>query len=295
MWRNPLQVFKVIIVLFIFITTSSFAQSIDFPQMPDMPQMPSMGSSFYKPNVPYYTDMNNAKQDTNSGDEKKADKKTQILSDGRNPTDAINSLLTENNILSALDINSLYDAGLFGDISSLNNVGKLNNVDNTTEEILNEILEELQKLKKEQNGVTSAQKESLSQIQEDSQNFKIRNPDILRFRINGYDLKPSLTTIFFSESEENGSFLLTADRKYNADNKKRTETFYMLFKAIDSNSGVTTFEVIPSIAQDYENKNSFIFRMCEQKNLLAEKTGNLVVIHSEDKNFKMDMLLDIDK
>ena len=116
----------------------------------------------------------------------------------------------------------------------------------------------------------------------------------MRFRINGYNLNDSLVSTFFSEPESNGSFLLTADRKYVANKKQRTETFYMLFKAVNSNSGVTTFEVIPSIAQDFENKNSFLYKMCEQKKIKAEKTGNLVVVHLENKDFKMDMLLDVD-
>lgn len=288
-----MQIYKKLFVILVVSFSAVFSQEIEFPEMPGMPQMPTMGDSFYKPNVPYFPNREKTKQTNENVQESNANKQTPVLSDATTPTDAINSFLSESNILSALDINSLYDAGLFDDISSLKTASKFSD-DNATNEVLNQILDELKDLKKKQNQYSQAEKKYLTDIQEDSHTFKDREPTILRFRINGYNLNDSLVSTFFSEPESNGSFLLTADRKYVANKKQRTETFYMLFKAVNSNSGVTTFEVIPSIAQDFENKNSFIYKMCEQKKIKAEKTGNLVVVHLENKDFKMDMLLDVD-
>ena len=69
----------------------------------------------------------------------------------------------------------------------------------------------------------------------------------------------------------------------------------MLFKAIKSNGSTTTYSVTPSIAQGMENKSSYVYKLCQIKNMTAEKTGNLVVIHFIDENITADLLLDIDK
>ena len=81
---------------------------------------------------------------------------------------------------------------------------------------------------------------------------------ILRFKINNYELTKSFTTLFFSEPEADGSFLLTGDRTYNLGNQKSRETFYMLFRAISpSNSEILgNYSVAVSVMQDIENPNS---------------------------------------
>ena len=131
-----------------------------------------------------------------------------------------------------------------------------NTSDLTTSLLLREILQKLNDLKIEQNSASAAQQEAYAAKAQDSETFKERNPGILRFKINNYSIKDSITQEFFSEPEPDGSFLLTADRKYFLNNRACTETFYLLFKAVKSNGSSTTFSVTPSIAQGTENKNS---------------------------------------
>ena len=88
---------------------------------------------------------------------------------------------------------------------------------------------------------------------------------------------------------------LTGDRKYFVGQQVRTETFYMLFKTVSSNGSSLTYRVQPSIVQDMRNENSYVYKLANVKNLTAEKTGNLVVIHYVGSDVTTDLLLDIDK
>ena len=141
---------------------------------------------------------------------------------------------------------------------------------------------------------SDAEKQNQNNLQEDNHIFKSRNPNILRFKINGYNILDSIQTVFISKPENDGSFLLTADRIYYVNQKQRKETVYVLFKAIGSNGSSTTFQIEPEIVQDVKNQNSFVYKMAQRNDLTAKKTGNLVVINNSDKNMQIDMLIDID-
>jgi hypothetical protein len=152
----------------------------------------------------------------------------------------------------------------------------------------------LNDLKKQQQTASAKEKNELNAVKADSENFKHREPSILRFKINGYDIADSLTKVFFSDTEPDGSFLLTGDRRYFVNQQVRTETFYMLFKTVSSNGSSLTYRVQPSIVQDYKNENSYVYKLANVKNLTAEKTGNLVVMHFTGDSVSADLLLDID-
>ena len=296
-------------------------------KMPSMPEMPQMSSSLNMPSisapvapsspsvnsgnfyVPGFTNQTFVK----SGDSKSAspsqnaaagenESKAQTdsllsesaLSGGNNASSsasakALAENLAKKNLLTSGDISSLYDSGLFGSISSLSSSDS-----KSTEILLQKILENLEELKQSQTDVSPEKKQELAGLQQDSKVFKSREPKILRFKIKGYNIADSITESFFSEAEADGSFLFTADRKYYVSGYERTETFYLLFKAIRSNGSAVTFEVIPSIVQDSENPNSFLYRLCQQTGLKAEKTGNLVSLHFSQNDLNVDLLLDID-
>ena len=298
--------FCVIAAVF-FVNLCLFAQAVSMPEMPtlSMPDMPSISSptmdgKFYKPSVPKQlqsTTTSNASTSTESKTSTDA-----VLSDATTTDDILLSLLTNSNLLTAGDISGLYSSGSFDTLSSLTGLSGLSSYsygtstsDLTTSLLLREILQKLNELKIEQNSASAAEQEVIAAKVQDSETFKTRNPSILRFKINNYSIKDSITQEFFSEPEADGSFLLTADRKYFLNNKACTETFYLLFKAVKSNGSSTTFSVTPSIAQGTENKNSYVYKLCQLKDITAEKTGNLVVVHYDDNGVAADLLLDIDK
>ena len=290
-----------------FVNLCLFAQAVSMPEMPtlSMPDMPSISSptmdgKFYKPSVP-----KQLQSTTTSSASTTTESKTStdaVLSDATTTDDILLSLLTNSNLLTAGDISGLYSSGSFDTLSSLTGLSGLSSYsygtstsDLTTSLLLREILQKLNELKIQQNSASAAEQEVIAAKVQDSETFKTRNPSILRFKINNYSIKDSITQEFFSEPEADGSFLLTADRKYFLNNKACTETFYLLFKAVKSNGSSTTFSVTPSIAQGTENKNSYVYKLCQLKDITAEKTGNLVVVHYDDNGVAADLLLDIDK
>ncbi len=289
----------------VFLVQTVIAQAISMPEMPtiSMPEMPTISSptmdgKFYKPSIP-----KQLQPSTSTGSTSTAETKTSgeaVLSDATTTDDILLSLLTNSNLLTAGDISGLYNSGSFDTLSSLTGLSGLSSntsstSDLTTSLLLREILQKLNDLKIQQNSASAAEQEVYAAKAQDSETFKTRNPSILRFRINNYSIKDSITEEFFSEPEADGSFLLTADRKYFLNNRACTETFYLLFKAVKSNGSTTTFSVTPSIAQGTENKNSYVYKMCQLKDITASKTGNLVVVHYDDNGVAADLLLDIDK
>ncbi|MBO4532735.1 MAG: hypothetical protein J5726_03460 [Treponema sp.] len=281
----------------------AFAQSMEMPSMPtlSMPEMPSitaptMDGKFYRPSLPSQTKSGSTTTENSTTESKSTES---VYTDGTTTDDILITLLSNANLLSASDISDLYDTGSFDTLSSLTGLTGLTSSSSSTNLstniLLRQILEKLNELKTEQNKASAAQQEVYAAKLQDSETFKTRNPSILRFKINGYNVKDSIIETFFSEPEPDGSFLLTGDRKYFVNNKSCTETFYMLFKAVKSNGSTTTYSVTPSIAQGTENKGSYVYKLCQCKDITAEKTGNLVVIHYNGSDVTTDLLLDIDK
>ena len=285
-------------VLF-FISAFLFGQA-KMPDMPDMPSMPGitmpqLGDAFYTPNIPPRNPAQKTDDSENKTDEKEGDKNQAVIKDGLTTDDLIKRMFSGSDLLTASDISSLYDSNLFSNISSLSGVNLNSNAAQNSQTILLEkMLESLDELKAEQKKASAEQKEEFSMQKQDNQNFKTREPAVLRYKINGYNIADSLTQVFFSDTEADGSFLLTADRKYFVNQSPINETFYFLFKTQSSNGAVTSYEVIPTIAQDKKNPNSFVYRMCQLSDITAQKTGNLVVLHYDTGGFIADMLLNID-
>lgn len=292
-----------------FVKICGFSQNLEPPQMPSMPQMPTISAegSFYTPTFPSRARNQAKSQEKNAA----AQNQNETVIKNQTINSSISALLgsNANSILTASDISALYDSGLFGNISSINNgnngafygndyaLEKFSSDYNAraSNSLLLQILAELEQLKNQQKNITAAEKEELSNAQTDSKNFRKREPSVLRFKINGYDLKNSLTETFFSDTEVDGTFLFTADRKYFADSKTCKETFYILFTAKNSKGVTVLYDVQPRIVQETKNENSYVYKFANKKNITAEKTGNLVTLHYSDDNLEADILLDIDK
>lgn len=268
------------------------AQSVQMPAMPEMPEIsaPELGGSFYKPTIPYSpttkkTTEKNKTESTETNNET-------ILTDATPTNEFLSEFIKSNNILSSNDITSLYDSGSFSDLSSL-----LNSSSNkqTSDVLLKEILKSLQELKAEQKKLSLSQKHDLDNHQSDNAIFKTRNPNILRFKLKNHNFLDSLGSVFISTLEPDGTFLFTADRKLNKNGKNHSETIYLLFKTQKNNGSTVKYEVIPTIMQDKENTESYLYQLSQKKNLTATKTGNLIVFNNLSNDFQIDILLDIDQ
>ena len=190
----------------------------------------------------------------------------------------ISSLLGE-------DTTSLYES-LTGTTSSTTSY--------STNLLLTQILEKLTQLTENQGSTTSQTTSSDSEnVQKPAE--KIASSGIVRFRLNDYDFTSSLSGVFISTPEKDGSFFVTGDRTYTLGNKQSRETFYMLFSATKNDSGVLgNYSVAVSVMQDIENPNSFVYKLSNVKNLSAQKTGNLVSLRLNSKELKADILISVE-
>lgn len=254
---------------------------------PTMPSMPSVGSPYYKPQMPGYNSSSTTQSSSNTSSQTTNTTTSSNTAAAQTLSTLATSSLT-NSSLSASDVSTLYNSGLFDNISSLLGTGA-SSTDYTTTLLLQEILTSLNELKQQNANVVQT-----NQTQLNAGNFTEREPSILRFKVNGNSLVDSFKTVFFSESEADGTFLLTADRVYYLNQKVQKETIYLLFKTKRNNGSTTIYSVIPTLMQDTPNENSFLYRMCQQIDIEAQKTGNLVAVHMSKDQFSLDILLDLD-
>ncbi|MDY5047707.1 MAG: hypothetical protein SPE87_08150, partial [Treponema porcinum] len=223
-------------------------------------------------------------------------------------TDLLSALLSsesssdlESSRLTASDVALLGQNGLLNGIYGLAGNASSYNSSSNTDILLTKILEQLNELKKAQEEKLQSDETEKSGKNTASQNTalpytqpdKSQRPAILRFVINGYNILDTCRTVYFSRQEQDGSFLLTADRRYTSDNTVREETFYLLFKS-DGNCGASKgYDVQPAVVQDYQNDYSLVYQLAQKNNLKASKTGNLVVLRSTSPDWNLDLLLDI--
>lgn len=281
-----------------------FAES---PSMPTMPSMPTISS----PSVKTKPTVQNNKQTSNTKSNGNANSKNQnpsvsaaslLQMSSSNPFGSITDL---NSILSNLSTEKTTEADLSSLStlsSSLLNSSSLTSTNNSvaTNTILTQILQRLEQLQAQVDKINS-QPQQVSEknlqnknevqtntTQQQISESKNNQNKILRFKINNYDLTKSFTTLFFSEKEKDGSFLLTGDRVYNLYGKQMSETFYMLFKNENGNN----FEVAVALNQNDENQNSFLYKFAKNSPYKSQRTGNLFFINSNKNDLKIDILIE---
>ncbi len=269
-------------------------------ESPAMPRIsaPVLGTRFYTPGF-VGTNISNKENKLNSSENEKTSTQKEEENAKNVKTSGSDSALKALNYLSADDVSYLGGNGLFGGIYGLlgNDVAVSNQFakNNQNDVLLDSVMAELSELKEKTERNSQALKKSnlpLTNSGAAGENSKF-NPKILRFLVNGYNLKDTIRTVYFSKKENDGSFLLTGDRKYTSDGKSRDETFYLLFKA-DGNCGTSAgYFVEPQVIQDYKNEYSFLYQLSQKPKLKAEKTGNLVSLKYVSDGWNMDFLLDI--
>ena len=116
---------------------------------------------------------------------------------------------------------------------------------------------------------------------------------LLRFRVTNTDILDTCQTIYFSQPEENGLFLLTGDRSYYIDNKPYEETFYFLFTPALDDKGLFYYEVEGDIMQNAPITGSKLYPLTEKPSLIARKTGNLITLKYSAENWNLDILIDL--
>ena len=116
---------------------------------------------------------------------------------------------------------------------------------------------------------------------------------ILRFRANSTDLLPSCKTVYFSQPDPAGIFLLTGDRVVKAGGKDRNETFYFLFTPTLDAEGKFIYTVEAQLTQDWAAERSELYPLTTALPLTATRTGNLITLRHNNEGWNLDLLLDL--
>ena len=116
---------------------------------------------------------------------------------------------------------------------------------------------------------------------------------ILRFRANSTDLLPSCKTVYFSQPDPAGIFLLTGDRVVKAGGKDRNETFYFLFTPTLDAEGKFIYQVEAELTQDWAADRSELYPLTTALPLTATRTGNLITLRHNSEGWNLDLLLDL--
>lgn len=309
------KLFTAVILCSAYSVLSAEENPITMPAMPappsiEMPSVntPTMGGSFYMPGKIYTGRKNLPTAPKAAAPEEQHTKSAQpILPAAKANTENANKTFAQlssafggTDYLSAADIQSLGQNGLFSGVYGL--LGGASGQSQTSSEntniLLQNILTEIENLKKQLNSKNTGTADAsvqppINTTSSNSETTASMRPVILRFVINGYDILTSCKTVYFSRKETDGTFLLTADRKYLTDGKINSETFYFLFKADGRGGSEAGYNVVPQIMQAQENTNSLVYKLTKQNNLKAEKTGNLVSMRVNFEGLTADLLLDI--
>jgi hypothetical protein len=243
---------------------------------PSMPSMPTLSTGTGSNSSSQNTTTNKATTEA----EKSSTEKVEETKAGYALTAQTISSLSGNSDLSTL-------SGLLGgDASSL--YGNLTGLDSTTSSyntnlLLSQILDKLNKI---------AENQGTLETEESSENVQVAakktSSGILRFRFNNYEFVSSLSDVYISSPEADGTFFVTGDRTYFFGNGQSRETFYMLFKNENGNN----FEVAVALNQNDENQNSFLYKFAKDSPYKSQRTGNLFFINSNKNDLKIDILIE---
>ena len=156
---------------------------------------------------------------------------------------------------------------------------------------LQQILHQLEILAAQRD--VAQQESSQAATQEPVKTENLSPSRILRFRANATDLLPTCTTVYFSQPDPAGAFLLTGDRLVKAGGKERNETFYFLFTPTLDESGSLVYTVEAQLMQDWTSERSELYPLTASLPLSATRTGNLVALRHTSADWTLDLLLDL--
>ena len=171
--------------------------------------------------------------------------------------------------------------------------------DEGTAATLQQILRQLEILAQQADGDKAVQETAPQKGDSVSEPSKLQGPEnlspsrILRFRANATDLLPTCTTVYFSQPDPAGAFLLTGDRLVKAGGKERNETFYFLFTPTLNQEGSFIYQVEAQLMQDWPTERSELYPLTASLPLSATRTGNLVALRHTSADWTLDLLLDL--
>ncbi len=295
----------VLCLLYLFSAGSIIPAEESSLSMPSMPEI--SGPSLSMPSMPQIQPHTEQPQQKTPAETANAKTSGQTVSGTKLTASTLSKLSSESGlgtISSLLGGNSLNGlSSLYGTETSLNAAQGLLTNSTGDSVLLAEILEKLNSIAEnlEKNGNTSSAAAETSATQTASgaaaENADKKEPavykgdfSISKFKVCGHNLLSSFKEIYFSSPEEDGSFLLSIDRSYSDGSRPRSETVYLFF-APDKSSEKGKFQLTIELMQDFENPNSFLYRLKESSPYNVKKTGNTYSLISKSKDFSAELLI----
>ncbi len=290
-------------------------------------ESPSLGTGFYTPSGSPSPFMSGRGADSSSSGSGKSAGSSSLSSSqskssaGGEKSSAQSRSRAMTGSVSARDLETMDSLGLLGGLSGILSEGygsslysRVNSassaVDRTeeTNRLLNRVLEKMEEIKV--NG-ESSRTESSALLVSDTQETPADSPvssasgseipgttvknksRLLRFAVNGYNILRTCRTVYISDVQDDGTFLVTGDRRYMSDGKTRSETFHILFKTKPDSTSVCEYDAATAVTQDSYNPNSFVYQLSKRRNMMASRTGNLVSMRTEDPSWRLELLIDL--
>ena len=272
------------------------------------PTMPTLDGKPYVGQPPYIPQSSNSKQssqtetDTSDTAENTNTTSTTYAATEENSDNSnLSNVLTAQTISGLGGLSSLTDtlSALTSSQNASSYLPALSQLTGTTlsqtdsNATLKSILKELQKLSQKETSQQNSTQKVVTTATWDNSSQTESQSKLLRFRVNNTDILNTCQTIYFSQPEENGLFLLTGDRSYYIDNRPYEETFYFLFTPALDDKGVFYYEVEGDIMQNAPITGSKLYPLTEKPSLIARKTGNLIALKYNAKNWNLDILIDL--
>lgn len=276
--------------------------SVSEPTMPTLDGKPYVGQPPYIPQSSNSQQSSQTETDTSDTAENTNTTSTTYAATEKNSDNSnLSNVLTAQTISGLGGLSSLTDtlSALTASQNASSYLPALSQLTGTTlsqtdsNATLESILKELQKLSQKETSQQNSTQKVVTTATWDNSSQTESQSKLLRFRVNNTDILNTCQTIYFSQPEENGLFLLTGDRSYYIDNRPYEETFYFLFTPALDDKGVFYYEVEGDIMQNAPITGSKLYPLTEKPSLIARKTGNLIALKYNAKNWNLDILIDL--
>ena len=272
---------------------SSGIGSVTAPSMPTV-SAPTLSDDFFNTN-------RQRQQQATYGKAKNAQKSSTEKSDEKTDAEKPQSTSSTVSTLTASDIKTLNASGVLGSLldgkgdllsSTLSNV-TASDSSSETNALLNRVLTEMEEIKKKGGVEAETVRSSVQAPVVTSTVASSKQSRLIRFSVNGYDVLRTCRTVYISDVQDDGTFLVTGDRRYLSDGVTRSETFHLLFKTDADSSGRQNYHAAAAVTQDYMNQYSFLYQLAQREDLNALRTGNLVTMRTTDPDWKLELLIDL--
>ena len=276
--------------------------SVSEPTMPTLDRKPYVGQPPYIPQSSNSQQSSQTETDTSDTAENTNTTSTTYAATEKNSDNSnLSNVLTAQTISGLGGLSSLTDtlSALTASQNASSYLPALSQLTGTTlsqtdsNATLESILKELQKLSQKETSQQNSTQKVVTTATWDNSSQTESQSKLLRFRVNNTDILNTCQTIYFSQPEENGLFLLTGDRSYYIDNRPYEETFYFLFTPALDDKGLFYYEVEGDIMQNAPITGSKLYPLTEKPSLIARKTGNLITLKYSAENWNLDILIDL--